>query len=92
VTTNLAASGERVQTADLDHAGVGATQPGHDRHDRGLAGSVRAEEGGDLTRGDVEIDAIQRYDLAIRLAQSFYSKHALTLALRVTCARTNVGC
>ncbi|MEY9246242.1 hypothetical protein ABIF27_006897 [Bradyrhizobium elkanii] len=59
-----------VAAVELDRAGAGA-RPAEDRHhQRRLAGAVGADQGDDLAAIDLDIDALQRLDLAIRRAHA----------------------
>ena len=49
----------------LDMTGAGARLAEDRHHQRGLAGAVRADQGDDLAVVDVEIDALQRHDVAV---------------------------
>jgi hypothetical protein len=50
-------------------APVPLAKPLEDLHGGGLARAVRAEQGENLTAGDVQIDAIDRGDVRVALAQ-----------------------
>jgi hypothetical protein len=53
-----------VAAGDANRAGVGYEQRREDQQQRGLAGSVRADEGRDLPRRSVEVDGVDRDDVA----------------------------
>ena len=59
-----------VAAVEQDLAGAGA-RLAEDRHHQGrLAGAVGADQGDDLARTDVDVDALQRLDLAVGGAQA----------------------
>ena len=66
---------ERVDPTDPHAPAVGAAEAGDDRHERRLARAIRAEEAHDLSRGDVEIDAVERHGRAVGLAQALDVEH-----------------
>ena len=55
---------------DRDRAGVGLDQPGDDLEQRRLAAAARAEQAGQLAARKVEVDAAQRLDVAVDLADA----------------------
>jgi hypothetical protein len=59
----------QVVAGDPDLAAVGADQRGQDLHRGGLAGAVGAEQREDGSFGDLQVDAVQRERVAVRLAQ-----------------------
>jgi len=61
--------------ADARLPAVGAQQRGEDAHDRGLAGSVRAEQGKHLATVRGDIDARQRLGIPEALGQPFGFDH-----------------
>src|SRR6185503_4263354 len=61
-----------VEAVDAGRAGVGLEQGGEDPHHRGLAGAVGAEQGEDASPRDVEVNAAQHLELAVRLLQPLY--------------------
>ena len=59
-----------VLAVELDMAGAGARLAEDRHHQRRLAGAVGADQGDDLAGVDLEIDALQRLDLAVGGAQA----------------------
>jgi hypothetical protein len=52
-------------------------QAGHDLDERRLAGTVVTEDAGDLAGVDLEVDALQRIDVAVGLADVFHDDEGL---------------
>jgi hypothetical protein len=59
----------RVVTEHCHRAAVPAPESLKDLHGRGLARAVRAEQSEHLAPADIKVDAAQRVDLAVGLAQ-----------------------
>ena len=66
----------------LDLAGVTVDQPLADLDGRGLAGAVRAEQAEALLRADVEVDAVDRHDVAVRLPEVANDERDVSLGLQ----------
>jgi hypothetical protein len=60
-----------------DVAGRRRDHTGQDLHQRRLAGAVLAEQRGDLAAMDIEIDALERVDAAIRHDDVARRKHGV---------------
>ena len=61
--------GDDVEAGDLGAAGVGPQQRREDPHDRRLAGAVGAEQAEHRARRGLEVDAVERADVAEGLRQ-----------------------
>ena len=59
-----------VAAIELDLAGAGARLAEDRHHQRRLAGAVGADQGDDLAGIDLDVDALQRLDLAVSGAQA----------------------
>ena len=59
-----------ILAVEFDVAGAGAGPAENRHHQRRFAGAVGADQGDDLAGIDVEIDALQRLDLAVGRAQA----------------------
>ena len=62
--------GPQVMPPDLDLAGVGSEHRGEHVDGRRLAGAVRAEQGEDRSRGDLEVDPVEHDVVAVGLAKA----------------------
>ena len=58
-----------------DRAGLGSAQAGRERHQRGLASAIGAEQSEEFARGDLERDVIQRGDAAEAFGDAAKSEH-----------------
>src|SRR5438132_6294 len=67
--------GGRADAFELDRAAVRLQQPDAQPHGGGLAGAVGAEEAEHLAAPDLEIEGIDRHDLAVGLANAREAKH-----------------
>ena len=65
---------------DLGAARVGLQDGRQDADDGGLAGAVRAEQPEDGALCDLEVDAVERLDLAEPLGESFDDDRVVTHA------------
>ena len=62
--------GPQVVPPDLDLAGVGSEHRGEHVDGRRLAGAVRAEQGEDRSRGDLEVDPVEHDVVAVGLPKA----------------------
>ena len=69
--------GQHVDAGDLGPAGVGAQQRGEDAHRGRLAGAVGPEQPQHGALGHLQVDAVERLDVAVVLDQSF-SDHCVS--------------
>ena len=68
-----------VVAADHDRAGVRLLQPRDDAQQRGLAGAARAQQRRERAVGDLERHAVERDEVAERLADLAYGDHSSSL-------------
>jgi len=61
--------GPNVMPGDAGCPAVGLDQRGQHVHRRGLARPIRAEQGKDRARGNIEVDAVEHHLVPVRLAQ-----------------------
>ena len=61
---------DRVDAGDVQRPGVGLQQCRHRPDQRGLAGTVRAEHGGDLPGGGDQVETVEGVDVAVVLGDA----------------------
>ena len=86
----LASSGWRLMSiaADLDRAAGRPQDPGDHAEGRGLAGAVRAQESEQLALRHVEIDVVDRGELAVPLGEMGQSDQAILRTMASTSSRS----
>jgi hypothetical protein len=72
-----ACAGRNRPSVEGDRAGLGGAQAGGERHQRGLAGAVGAEQTKKFARGDLERDVVKRGDAAEAFGDVAKGEHGL---------------
>ena len=68
--TDLIGMLDRIDAGDVQRSGVGLQQGRHCPDQRGLAGTIRAEHGGDLSGGGDEVETVEGVDVAVVLGDA----------------------